>query len=210
MASDVFSTGQAAKLCRVSQQTIIRCVDNGTLNAFRVPGSRFRRIPRESLWRFMIENSIPLDLLEAQIYGSGVRRMALIASSAEITADPADGIELTTVKDGFDLATRIADFRFRIIVIDQTAKNVPSPDQMIAYAFTRKKQTGDESDPESPFPDRVVDRAMLKWRSVAFVGRPPATATGPIADAATGRFVFLRNGATLADGLREALSRLDA
>ena len=44
----VFTTGEAAKICKVSQQTIIRCFDNGQLKGFRVPGSRFRRIPREA------------------------------------------------------------------------------------------------------------------------------------------------------------------
>ena len=36
----VFTTGEAAKICKVSQQTIIRCFDNGSLKGFRVPGSR--------------------------------------------------------------------------------------------------------------------------------------------------------------------------
>ena len=34
----VFTTGEAAKICKVSQQTIIRCFDNGQLKGFRVPG----------------------------------------------------------------------------------------------------------------------------------------------------------------------------
>ncbi len=42
----VFTTGEAAEICKVSQQTIIRCFDSGRLTGFRVPGSRFRRIPR--------------------------------------------------------------------------------------------------------------------------------------------------------------------
>ena len=45
----VFTTGEAAEICKVSQQTIIRCFDSGRLKGFRVPGSRFRRIPREAL-----------------------------------------------------------------------------------------------------------------------------------------------------------------
>ena len=55
----VFTTGEAAKICKVSQQTIIRCFDSGGLKGFRVPGSRFRRIPREHLYAFMKENNIP-------------------------------------------------------------------------------------------------------------------------------------------------------
>ena len=52
-AKQVFTTGEAAELCKVSQQTIIRCFDRGRLKGFRVPGSRFRRIPRAELLRFM-------------------------------------------------------------------------------------------------------------------------------------------------------------
>src|SRR6476660_2408154 len=60
----VFTTGEAAKICKVSQQTIIRCFDNGSLKGFRVPGSRFRRIPRDELCSFMRDNGIPTDALE--------------------------------------------------------------------------------------------------------------------------------------------------
>ncbi len=57
---DIFTTGEAAKFCRVSQQTIIRNFDEGRLKGFKVPGSKFRRIPKESLIKFMMENNIPL------------------------------------------------------------------------------------------------------------------------------------------------------
>ncbi len=60
----MFTTGEAAALCKVSQQTIIRCFDAGRLQGFRVPGSKFRRIPREELIRFMKANAIPLEALE--------------------------------------------------------------------------------------------------------------------------------------------------
>src|ERR1700716_2647099 len=69
----VFTTGEAAKICKVSQQTIIRCFDSGQLKGFRVPGSRVRRIPREALFRFMKENNIPTDALE-----SGRRRILVV------------------------------------------------------------------------------------------------------------------------------------
>lgn len=57
---DVFTTGEVAKICRVSQQTIIRCIDNGSLKGFRVPGSKFRKIPRNELLRFMRENGLEI------------------------------------------------------------------------------------------------------------------------------------------------------
>ena len=68
----VFTTGEAAEICKVSQQTIIRCFDSGRLHGFRVPGSKFRRIPREELLRFMKANNIPLEILE------GTRKRVLV------------------------------------------------------------------------------------------------------------------------------------
>src|SRR5437879_13376976 len=75
----VFTTGEAAKVCKVSQQTIIRCFDNGQLKGFRVPGSRFRRITREALYKFMKDNGIPTDALE-----SGKRKVLLVDDDAEL------------------------------------------------------------------------------------------------------------------------------
>ncbi|MBC8203387.1 MAG: helix-turn-helix domain-containing protein [Planctomycetes bacterium] len=61
----VFTTGEAAKICKVSQQTIIRCFDSGRLHGFKVPGSRFRRIPRSELIRFMQHNDMDMSQLES-------------------------------------------------------------------------------------------------------------------------------------------------
>jgi excisionase family DNA binding protein len=66
----VFTTGEAAEICKVSQQTIIRCFDSGRLRGFRVPGSRFRRIPREALIAFMKDNGIPRCPRQRQAQGS--------------------------------------------------------------------------------------------------------------------------------------------
>lgn len=61
----VFTTGEAAKICKVSQQTIIRCFDSGRLHGFKVPGSRFRRIPRAELIRFMQHNDMDMSQLQS-------------------------------------------------------------------------------------------------------------------------------------------------
>ncbi len=65
MNKQVFTTGEAAKICNVSQQTIIRCFDSGRLQGFKVPGSRFRRIPRAELVRFMHLNGIDASTMES-------------------------------------------------------------------------------------------------------------------------------------------------
>jgi len=115
----VFTTGEAAKICKVSQQTIIRCFDNGQLKGFRVPGSKFRRIPREQLFKFMRDNSIPTDALE-----SGKRKVLLVDDEAEILdlmtrALEDDGrFEVKMAANGFDAGMMVKEYRPELIVLD--------------------------------------------------------------------------------------------
>lgn len=124
-AKQVFTTGEAAELCKVSQQTIIRCFDRGRLKGFRVPGSRFRRIPRAELLRFMRENGIPSDLL------GGDRTRVLVVDD-----DPAivrlleemlgreDRFEVRTASTGYDAGMTTREFRPHLILLDYMLPDV--------------------------------------------------------------------------------------
>ena len=115
----VFTTGEAAKICKVSQQTIIRCFDSGQLKGFRVPGSRFRRIPRDLLFSFMKENGIPTDALE-----SGKRRVLVVDDDEDLVELIADHLErdsrfeIRTANNGFDAGMMVKEYRPDIIVLD--------------------------------------------------------------------------------------------
>ncbi len=115
----VFTTGEAAKICKVSQQTIIRCFDNGQLKGFRVPGSRFRRIPREALYRFMKDNGIPTDALE-----SGKRKVLLVDDDTELVelmtkVLEEDGrFEVRVAGNGFDAGMMVKEYQPDLIVLD--------------------------------------------------------------------------------------------
>ena len=115
----VFTTGEAAKICKVSQQTIIRCFDNGSLKGFRVPGSRFRRIPREHLFSFMKDNGIPTDALESS------KRRVLIVDDDQGLVDllvdvfDKDGrFEIRSANNGFDAGMLVKEFRPDLVVLD--------------------------------------------------------------------------------------------
>jgi excisionase family DNA binding protein len=115
----VFTTGEAAKICKVSQQTIIRCFDNGQLKGFRVPGSKFRRIPREMLYKFMKDNGIPTDALE-----SGKRKVLIVDDEPDIVdmisrALEEDGrFEMRIAANGFDAGMMVKEYRPDLIVLD--------------------------------------------------------------------------------------------
>lgn len=63
----VFSTGEAAKLCKVAPRTVSKWFDSGKLKGYKLPGSNDRRIPREQLIRFMKDNGMemPVELQDA-------------------------------------------------------------------------------------------------------------------------------------------------
>ena len=122
---DLFTTGEAAEVCRVSQQTIIRCFDAGRLEGFRVPGSRFRRIPRQSLVKFMKDNNIPLDAIE-----SGKRKVLIVDDDAEIVeliveVLNRDGrFETETASSGYEAGMATERFRPELILLDYMLPDV--------------------------------------------------------------------------------------
>ena len=122
---DLFTTGEAAEICRISQQTIIRCFDAGRLEGFRVPGSRFRRIPRRNLIKFMKDNNIPLDSIE-----SGKRKVLIVDDDAEIVeliveVLERDGrFEVKTASSGYEAGMATQRFRPELILLDYMLPDV--------------------------------------------------------------------------------------
>lgn len=115
----VFTTGEAAQICKVSQQTIIRCFDSGRLTGFRVPGSKFRRIPRDELIRFMKANNIPVDVLE-----SGRKRVLVVDDDPQIIELFEDMLgrdgrfEVKTASTGYDAGMLTEGFKPHLIILD--------------------------------------------------------------------------------------------
>jgi Response regulators consisting of a CheY-like receiver domain and a winged-helix DNA-binding domain len=115
----VFTTGEAAKICKVSQQTIIRCFDSGQLKGFRVPGSRFRRIPRDVLYKFMKDNQIPTDALE-----SGKRKALIVDDDVELVELMKDVLErdgrfeVRSANNGFDAGMMVREYQPDVLVLD--------------------------------------------------------------------------------------------
>ncbi len=124
-SKQVFTTGEAAKVCRISQQTIIRCFDSGRLRGYRVPGSRFRRIQREELVRFMRENNIPTDALEG-----GKRRILVVDDDEQIVElfedvfSRDDRYQIRTARTGYDAGVLTEQFKPDLMILDYMLPDV--------------------------------------------------------------------------------------
>ena len=121
----VFTTGEAADICKVSQQTIIRCLDSGRLKGFRVPGSRFRRIPRDALVAFMKDNQIPIEGLD-----SGKSKILVVDDDPEIielfvdVLDRDGRFEIRTASTGYDAGMVTQEFMPDLIILDYMLPDV--------------------------------------------------------------------------------------
>jgi len=124
----LFTTGEAAGICNISQQTIIRCFDSGRLDGFRIPGSRFRRIPRENLIKFMRDNGIPLDNLNTD--KNGKIKVLIVDDDAEIVELMVDVLsrdgrfDIRTAGSGYEAGLKTEQFRPDVIILDYMLPDV--------------------------------------------------------------------------------------
>jgi len=150
----IFTTGEAAKVCKVSQQTIIRCFDSGRLNGFRVPGSKFRRIPRDELIRFMRANDIPTEALEV-----GPVRILVVDDDHRIVSLFEDFLGrdgrfvVRSAQTGYDAGMLTEAFRPNIIVLDYLL-----PDINGNTVCRRLREHDELSDIRILFISGVIDR----------------------------------------------------
>lgn len=115
----VYTTGEVARICNISQQTVIRCFDNGRLRGFRVPGSRFRRIPRDSLVAFMRNHEIPLDRIDA-----GPKRVLIVDDDRAVVEMLKDLLhragryDVRSGMTGFEAGMLAQEFGPHVILLD--------------------------------------------------------------------------------------------
>lgn len=125
----VFTTGEAAKICKVSQQTIIRCFDSGRLHGFKVPGSRFRRIPRSELLRFMQSNDMDMSRLEEGPLRVLVVGVAPSQSDSVIKEHAQEReVDIRHAEDAWSAGYITHEFKPNLILLNPTSSGVDESD----------------------------------------------------------------------------------
>ncbi len=153
----IFTTGEAAEVCKVSQQTIIRCFDSGRLGGFRVPGSKFRRIPRADLIKFMRDNDIPTSNLE-----NGPKRVLIVDDDPAIVEMFKDllgkdqGLEIRSAGTGYDAGLLTESFRPHLIILDYML-----PDINGNIVCKRLRERDEFRDTKIVFVSGVVDQKEI-------------------------------------------------
>jgi len=118
---EVFTTGEVARICGVAPRTVSKWFDAGQLRGFKIPGSRDRRIPRESLVRFMRAHGIPLRGLD----GAVVRVLVVdpdyeFADALRQGLKRGFGYDVQVATGSFEAGLLAREFRPHVILLDLT------------------------------------------------------------------------------------------
>lgn len=115
---DVYTSGQIAKLCHVAPRTVNNWFDGGLLKGYRIPGSQDRRIPRESLLRFLKAGGMPVP---AELEGVLPRVLAVgfgPDAQDDMTAVAPPGVEFRFADDLFAAGVALTEWRPAVVIVD--------------------------------------------------------------------------------------------
>ncbi|MBI5091597.1 MAG: response regulator, partial [Candidatus Hydrogenedentes bacterium] len=119
MKNKVFTSGEVATICGVSADTVSRWFDLGQIDGYRLGPGGDRRIPYDSLRRFMLSHGIPLERLE-----EGERRILVVDDDpyyldiipAALLKD-AD-YQVAVASTGFDAGGQVVEQNPHLIILD--------------------------------------------------------------------------------------------
>lgn len=119
MKRKVFTSGEVAVICGVSADTVSRWFDLGQVEGYRLGPGGDRRIPYESLRKFMVSHGIPLDRLE-----EGQQRILVVDDDPyyldiipEVLARDGD-YEILAASTGFDAGALVVQHNPQLIILD--------------------------------------------------------------------------------------------
>mgnify|MGYP001764841552 CR=1 FL=1 len=116
---DVFTSGEVGRICGVSADTVSRWFDSGHIEGYRLGPGGDRRIPYDSLRKFMLRHGIPLDRLDDDA------RCILVVDDDPHYLDfipralaNLGNYEIITASTGFDAGTLVAERNPRLLILD--------------------------------------------------------------------------------------------
>ncbi len=116
---EVFTTGDVARLCRVTIRTVIKWFEQGRLEGYRLPGSRDRRFTRRAVQRFLQESGMPVEL------PGGGRPLVLVVDDDEgirsLVVKYLGGlgvVEVDEASSGWEAGLKTAARRPRLLLLD--------------------------------------------------------------------------------------------
>ena len=116
-----YTTGQVAKILKISEKTAKNYCSQGKIEFESSPVTRHRKVSHESLRKFIDENGLPRELLK-----NHAPRKVLVVDDDELIVklivtwlrDMSDNLVIETAGDGYDACVKAGTFVPDIILLD--------------------------------------------------------------------------------------------
>lgn len=133
----VLTTGEAARYCGVNFRTIIRWIEKGYLEAYKLPGRGDNRIPAASLIAFLSKNNMPIPEELAPVN----KRVLIVEDQAEMASAISrtlkrNGYETKIAKNGFEAGDKLNSFDPFLMTLDI---QMPGLSGLDVLAFTQSE-----------------------------------------------------------------------
>ncbi|WP_430461905.1 helix-turn-helix domain-containing protein [Thalassolituus sp. LLYu03] len=132
------TTGEVAKYCGVNFRTVIRWIERGHLEAYKLPGRGDNRIPVNSFITFLQDNNMPVP----DELALGGRTMVLLASSDELSADLASFIR----RAGWEPIVTVDPIRFGFLLAEHQPGAIAVTSACHAESVARLLRDGENRD----------------------------------------------------------------
>ncbi|MDB5048952.1 MAG: response regulator receiver protein [Fibrobacteres bacterium] len=115
----VFTTSQAAKWCGVSFRTVLRWIERGELQAYKLPGRGDHRIQVDAFVEFLSKHDMPIPeqfnrpASRALIVDDDPASVKLISTILQL-----EGYEVRVALDGFSAGAQLVAFAPDIVTLD--------------------------------------------------------------------------------------------
>lgn len=119
MRGKVFTSGEVASICGVSPDTVSRWFDLGQIEGYRLGPGGDRRIPYDSLKKFMISHGIPLDRFE-----EGEHRILVVDDDPyyldiiPAALNRSGEFNVMTASTGFDAGALVVQHNPNLVILD--------------------------------------------------------------------------------------------
>lgn len=140
MKNRVFTTGEAAGICGVSADTVSRWFDLGQIDGYRLGPGGDRRIPYQSLRKFMLSHGIPLDRLEES------ERRVLVLDDDPFYLDTIPSVlardevyAVLTASTGFDAGVIAVEHTPQLVILDVNLSDTDG--RMVAERIKNRAET---------------------------------------------------------------------
>jgi len=165
---DVLTTGDVARLCRVTIRTVIKWFEQGRLPGYRLPGSRDRRFTRVAVEQFLRDHGMPFGLTEppepapTPTPADARRRVLVVDDDAAVRAlvvralAPLRALAVETAGSGWEAGLKTAALRPHLLLLDYRLGDTTG-DQVVSAVRAM---------PLSPSPAILIMSAHLQAEAV--------------------------------------------